>query len=92
MIKEVIQSLKDKLDSAFIEGLKLKGIDFKNKSELQEFVKNNCTCDDNIDLKQCVYFVNEIPFLLHNYEIETPNFDDLNINKCSANFGYFVYL
>jgi DNA-binding winged helix-turn-helix (wHTH) protein len=98
MIHDVVSNLSNdlnkKLDDYVIEGLKRKGFKFKNKVELEAFVKERCSCKDNIDIKEKVYYVDNIPFFLHNYQIETlqmPLTTD-NEYKITANLGSYVYL
>jgi len=67
-IKELSSRLVDKIDAVCIEGLKRKGFEFKNNSDLETFIKSNCRCEYNIQTKEKVYFVNDIPFLLHKLE------------------------
>ena len=62
MTNIIIKSLNDKLEEYFIEGLRLKGFEFKSKVELEEFIKSNCGCEDYADIKQRTYFVNNVPF------------------------------
>lgn len=95
---EIINKLSSKiltdLDNYFIDGLKTKGFEFGNRFELEEFVKENCRCEDNPFVKERVYFVKNIPFLLHKYD------DGMNLITTieegsfgiSANFGSFIYL
>lgn len=67
-IKELSNRLVDKIDAVCIEGLKRKGFEFKNNLELESFIKTNCRCEHNIATSEKVYFVNDIPFLLHKLE------------------------
>lgn len=86
--------LNKQLEDLWIEGLKRKGFEFENRMELENFIKSNCRCEDRSDIKQRTYFVNDIPFFLHCYEIEI----DLNPTKTdrefkmSANYGCYAYL
>ena len=85
--------LVEKFESIFLEGLKLKGYSFDNKFEVEEFVAMNCRCEDIIHLKQRTYFVNDIPFLLHLYEIKSDvNFQKSEINLMSASYGQYSFL
>lgn len=86
--------LDKKLENFMIQGLKRKGFEFKNRVELENFVKSNCRCEDNVVLKERVYFANNIPFFLHKYQIEmdlNPKIED-NTIKMSANLGHYAYL
>ena len=98
LIAEVIgrlsSQLNNKLEDLWIEGLKRKGFEFKNRMELENFIKSNCRCEDRTDIKQRTYFVNDIPFFLHCYEIEMdlkPIKTDKEF-KMSANYGRYAYL
>lgn len=98
MIQEtiVIESVKDlanQFDEIIHKGLNLKGYTFFDKLELEIFIKENCRCEDYEQLKQRIYYVKDIPFLLHNYEVvyEPINYNQNNITM-SANWGYYKYL
>ncbi|MDD4437949.1 MAG: hypothetical protein PHS04_07955 [Tissierellia bacterium] len=94
VIGRLSSELNKQLEDYMIEGLKRKGFEFENRMELEAFIKLNCRCEDRMDLKQRTYFVNDIPFFLHCYEIEM----DLNQIttdrevKMSANYGRYAYL
>ncbi len=85
------QTLKDYI----IEGLKRKGFEFKNRFELEEFIKLNCRCEDRKKFKQRIFFVNDIPFLLHCYEMKldlnTITNDKFEVEML-VNYGSFAYL
>ena len=91
------RKIAEKVDDIFIEGLKRKGIEFKDKIELESFVKENCMCEDNNEERK--YFVHKIPFLLHKYSMEK-NSSLIEVKSSSidgpleifANYGYFYYL
>jgi len=94
IIGRLSSELNKKLEDLAIEGLKRKGFEFENRIELENFIKSNCRCEDRTDIKQRTYFVNDIPFLLHCYEIEmdlTPITIDREV-KMSANYGRYAYL
>lgn len=98
IINDIIGSLSSdlnkKLDDYFIEGLKRKGFEFNRKIELEQFIKERCKCEDNTDLKEKVYYVDNIPFFLHNYKIEPlpiPLITDREY-KINANLGTYAYL
>lgn len=57
------------LDEYAIEGLRRKGFEFKNDRDLHEFVKTRCRCADHVGVRQRTYYVDDIPFLLHEYSI-----------------------
>ena len=95
VIGRLSSELNQKLENYMIEGLKRKGFEFENRFELKNFIKLNCKCEDRTDLKQRTYFVNDIPFFLHCYEIK------INLNqitndksevKMAVNYGSFAYL
>jgi hypothetical protein len=64
------QNLARKFDDLLVEGLKRKGFKFENKSEIEDFIKTRCECKDNVKLQERVYYVDNIPFFLHNYKIQ----------------------
>ena len=86
--------LNKQLEDAFIDGLKRKGFEFKHRFELEVFVKEHCRSEDYVQSKQRVYFVDDIPFLLHNYKTEI--ITDPRItgdpNKVVGKLGTFAYL
>ncbi len=95
IISSLSSTLNQQLENYIIEGLKRKGFEFQNKSELENFIKSNCKCEDRTDLNQRTYFVNDTRFLLHCYEVKI----DLNLIpnykgevKMSVNYGSFAYL
>ena len=94
VIGRISNDLNKKFEDYFIEGLKLKGFEFTNPLELEAFVKKRCRCEDNIDLKQKVYYVDNIPFFLHNYKsepLQIPSITDREY-KITANLGTYTYL
>ena len=95
---EIISSLSDdlnsKLETFFILGLKCKGFKFSNELELENFLKQRCRCEDNVNLKQRIYFVDDKPFFLHDYNIDmdlTPMIED-GKTTLRASYGSFAYL
>ena len=94
LIEDINKDLYGQLDDCFVEGLKRKGFEFDNKSELESFIKEFCRCEDNIEKKERVYYVDDIPFLFHHYTIEIIT-DPLKTgcrNVISASLGEFRYL
>jgi len=76
------------------EGLKRKGFEFDNGSELIQFIQLRCKFEDNAIAKQKMFFVDDIPFLLHNYNTEVVK-STMNINepfKISADLGSYTFL
>lgn len=93
-MNSLYNDLNNQLETAIIEGLKRKGFEFDDKLELELFIKNRCRCEDNIDLKERVYYIDDIPFFLHKYEIKmdlNPITEDRK-TIISANYGTFAYL
>jgi hypothetical protein len=93
VIGRLSSQLNKQLEDYIIEGLKIKGFEFENRLELENFIKSNCRCEDNIDYKERVYYVNDIPFFLHKYEvIQEPITEYNNGFRMSANYGSYAYL
>lgn len=93
VIGRLSSGLVKALEDYMIEGLKRKGFEFENRLELENFIKNNCRCEDTPHIKERVYFANNIPFFLHKYEIEITNPITLDGEvKVSANYGSYAYL
>jgi hypothetical protein len=94
VICRLSSQLNKQLEDYMIEGLRRKGFEFENRIELENFIKSNCRCEDRTDIKQRTYFVNDIPFFLHCYEIDialNPIQTDREF-KMSANYGRYAYL
>jgi hypothetical protein len=93
-MNSVIDRLYKELDEKVIEGLKRKGFKFKNEIELHAFIQKRCRCQDNIELKQKVYYVDDIPFLLHDYKIGIPKIPSTTHvkNKITVSLGTYSYL
>jgi len=97
-LTEISNSIHSKivnqLDNHFIEGLKRKGFEFEDKEEMIEFIKKHCRCEDDVSLKERIYYVNEIPFFLHYYDIEINQnlVRDNEVFKVTANYGHYAYL
>ena len=94
LINKMIKGINKEIENYFIEGLKRKGYKFDDKIELEHFIKTRCRCEDNTGLKQKTYFVNEIPFFLHDYNIDI-NFKTIIEDRkttMTANNGYYAFL
>ena len=94
LIDKLCKDLNRQVESVAIEGLKRKGFEFENRFELEQFVKNNCTCEHFIDSNEKVYYVNDIPFLLHKYEFKISS--PFNVNdrttKIVGSLGHYKFL
>ena len=67
--------------------------EYDNKSDLENFIVSRCRAEDNVDQKQKTYFVDDIPFFLHNYEIEMSNvMQEDRDYVLRANYGSYAYL
>ena len=92
-LNNIRMELSKMLDNVFIEGLKLKGFEFENRIELESFIKSNCKCEYHVDVKEKIYYVNNIPFLLHKYESEYDfDINKINKNRITVNFGSYCFL
>ena len=92
--KKMAEGLTSEFDNLFINGLKLKGYEFNHPAKLHEFVKENCRCEDYPIKKTRTYFVNDIPFFVHFYEIDF-NYDISQTETnttLTANYGHYKYL
>ena len=94
IINNISNQLIKKLDDYIIEGLKRKGYEFNNRIELENFIRLNCRCEDKTDIKERIYYVNDIPFFIHYYQIDLDliPIDHEGEIKLSANYGQYVYL
>lgn len=70
VIGRLHNDLNKQLEDAVIEALKRKGFEFKHPLELETFIKDRCRCEDNVYLKERVYYIDDIPFFLHKYKRE----------------------
>lgn len=94
VIGSIQNDLNKQLEDAVIEGLKRKGFEFNHPLELETFVKVRCRCEDNVDLKERVYYVDNIPFFLHNYKSEIITDPSITGDpyKVVGELGTFAYL
>ena len=94
IIGKLSNDLNTELEYYVVEGLKRKGFEFKHPVELAAFVKERCRCEDNIDLKEKIYYVDNTPFFFHNYKsepLQMPSITDKEY-KLTASLGYYAYL
>ena len=92
IIKKISSDLHRQMENYFIEGLKRKGFYFENTYDLLPFAIKNCTCFDDMDLKERTYFVNNIPFLLHRYGSDFSQIEALGGVKVIFNYGSIGFL
>lgn len=90
----VSENINKQMDDIIIEGLKRKGFEFKNKYDLAEFIKSNCRCVENIQLKEKIYYVNDIPFFMHRYKlnIDIKTVVENGVTNFISTLGEFSYL
>ena len=77
-------------DKIFIEALRLKGIEFENKKETEEFVRANCVRIIKPNSQIEVFKVKSIPFL--SYDKSLCFNPQGNPFEFSFNLGVFKYL
>jgi hypothetical protein len=90
--KKLSQHHYKELENVVIMGLRNKGYYFDNKIHLEEFVKENCKIEDNVNLKEKVYFVKEEPFLLHKYDFDIKFNQDNRTTTLTASLGSYHYM
>lgn len=94
IINQLAGELNKKFEEYFIHALKRKGFTFSSRLEMEQFIKDNCRCEDNTEIKERVYFVKDMPFFLHRYRlginIETGMNDFETTVK--GDYGSFSYL
>ena len=91
-IADVADKLNRQLEDLLIDGLGLKGFSFSNSVQMVDFIKKNVICKKNVDLKENIYYVCDVPFLLHKYE---PTFNTYYFERnisLKADFGSYKYL
>jgi len=92
---KIIEDYQNQIEKYIINGLKRKGYNLKNKVDLYEFVKLNCRCEDRVQSKIRIYYVNDIPFLQQDYNSDIRIKEDhssMQPIKIKASFGYYKYL
>lgn len=67
--EQILKSLSQKFDDLILQGLKLKGYNFDDMADATKFIKENCSCADDLLNQQKTYYVKEIPFLLYDYKM-----------------------
>lgn len=93
VIENLVDGLANKFDELLIDGLKRKGFEFDTIESTLDFVKENCRCVDYKEKEQRIYFVNDVPFMLHSYKIEMSEIDMSNNEfKINASYGSYAYL
>jgi hypothetical protein len=94
MQDRIINDLKNQQEQVFIEALKRHGIEIEDKLVLEEFVESNVNCEDNVYLKRKTYFVNSVPFLVHDYEpiVDLKPITLERETKFSANLGTYQFV
>jgi len=93
LINKMSTELAQKMETIFIDGLQLKGYSFDNKKDLVEFVALNCRSEDFPHKYEKIYFVKNIPFLLHCYKSDFPDISNhFDGNILSINYGSFAFL
>jgi len=91
--EKMIADLNRQVDNIFIKALERKGFHFARRDYLIEFIKQRCTCVDNIELKEKVYFVDEIPFLFHDYKTDfSINHNENHSVTMNATIGSFAFI
>jgi hypothetical protein len=64
--KKMTESINEKLDDLVVKGLESKGYFFKDRKEVESFVKDNVQSKDFIDKNETIYYVKGTPFLRKN--------------------------
>lgn len=93
VISSLCKCLVNQLDNYLVEGLKRKGFEFENKFDLENFIKQHCSCVDNIEHKERIYSIDGVPFFLHRYEIIQQEITEENNGiVMRANYGSYSFL
>lgn len=93
IMNKLSENLINQLENLFIQGLKNKGFEFKNKIELENFIKKRCRKEDYIEFKKNIYYVDEIPFLIHYYEVVFEPITEYNNGiEMTANYGKYAFV
>ena len=91
-IKQISNNLNYKLEQAIIKGLELKGFVFEDRIDLENFIKSSCRMEDNVYLKERVYFANETPFMIWYYDTKIDLHQKDFENKITATYGEYKFL
>ena len=93
VISRFSNNLVNQLEGLLIQGLKNKGFEFENIIELESFIKTRCRKEDHIEFKKHIYYVDEIPFFVHYYEVIFEPITEYNTGvKMTANYGKYAFL
>ncbi len=95
VLKKFYSEINQKMAEVMIEGLKRKGFVFENRFSLEKFVMEHCRVEICEEKKQKTYFVDNIPFLLHCYDVEseiTQKDEAPGEVTMSMNIGTYSYL
>ncbi len=74
-LKKLSDDINNQVEKFMIEGLERKGFVFtkkfplERKMEIERFVNMRCSCADYTDIKERVYSVDGIDFMVHKYDI-----------------------
>lgn len=89
----LVNGFAEKLESLVIEGLKRKGFEFETKKDLEDFAMIHLRCEDNIHFKEKIYYIDDIPFFLHNYNTDfSMPIEENRSFKMTANYGSYSFL
>lgn len=97
---KINSDINNKLEQLFLDGLKLKGYEFKdldnpmNKLKLIEFVQRYCSKVVNSSNTEETYTVKGEPFLIHvKPEIRIETYKEINGSiKISCDLGYYTFV
>lgn len=94
IIEALSLNITKKLDIVITEGLALKGFEFNNNNDLEDFIKQNCRCEHTIGPEEeKVFFVNNIPFLLIKYDSMSPSLNYSYDTSMNITYGIrYTYL
>ena len=82
LTSQIVEYMAKQLDVRTVEGLRLKGFEFKNRKELGDFIKANCSKEETMNTT--TYSVKGEPFLVHTY----PDYHTLPVTFSLGNFKY----
>jgi ribosomal protein L1 len=92
-VQKISLDLERKLEELVFAALEAKGFKFDNTVDLITFLGERCKIIDHVQAKEKVYYVDQIPFFLHRYEVmpELSNLEGGSV-KMIANFGSYTNL
>lgn len=94
LINNIPEGFSWEFDKLLVEGLKRKGFVFKDRMDLQEFARSECSTTEDILRKERTFYVRSKPFFMYKYEqnVEIGILKKDGSTTITAIYGYYTYL